>query len=64
MFKYAWDMRLTEAHSAKETILRQLADLELQLEGLLDRIVDAASPAVISAYVGRTTKLERDRIFF
>ena len=62
MFKDAWDMRLTEAHEAKDSVAKQIKELEKQIEGLLDRIVDASSPSVISAYEGRITKLERERI--
>ena len=62
MFKDAWDMRLAEAHNAKDTITRQLADLEKQIESLLDRIVDASSASVITAYEGRIGKLERERL--
>ena len=40
----------------------QLKELEKQIEGLLDRIVDASSPSVISAYEGRIAKLEREKI--
>ncbi|WP_373086912.1 recombinase family protein [Sneathiella sp.] len=62
MFKDAWDMRLVETHDAKETIVKQLQDIEKQIEGLLDRIVDASSPSVIGAYEGRIAKLEREKI--
>ncbi len=55
-------MRLAEAHNAKDTNARQLADLEEQIESLLDRIIDASSPSVITAYEGRIGKLERERL--
>lgn len=62
MFRDAWDMRLSEAHTAKQSIERQKADVEKQIEGLLDRIVETSSPSVISAYEGRIAKLEREKI--
>lgn len=62
MFKDAWDMRLTEANNAKETVERQRADVETQIENLLDRIVDASSATVVTAYEKRIGKLEREKI--
>ncbi|SMO99741.1 hypothetical protein SAMN06265173_1605 [Thalassovita litoralis] len=41
---------------------RQLKDVEKQIENLLDRILDASSPSVVSAYEGRIAKLEREKI--
>lgn len=49
MFKDAWDMRLADAHEAKEAVAQQLKDVEKQIEELLDRIIDASSPSVVSA---------------
>ena len=57
-------MRLAEAHNAQDTIGKQLADLEKQIKSLLDRMVDASSPSVITAYEGRIGKLERERLLF
>ena len=62
MFKDAWNMRLVEAHNAKETVSKQLKDVEKKIEDMLDRILDASSPSVVSAYEGRITKLEREKI--
>ena len=62
MFKDAWDMRLAEACNAKQAVARQLKDVEKQIESLLDRIIDASSPSVVSAYEGRIAKLEREKI--
>jgi len=62
MFLDVWEMRLIEARSARQTLETQLKDIEGQIEGLLDRIVDTASPAVIQAYETRIDKLERQKI--
>ena len=62
MFKDAWDMRLKEAHTAKDAIAKQLRDVERQIEGLLDRVLDATNPSLVSAYESRITKLEREKI--
>ncbi len=62
MFKDAWNMRLTEAESAKKALEKQCKEAEAQIEGLLDRIVDASSPTVVTAYENRIAKLEREKI--
>ena len=58
----AWDLRLNEGHKAKEEWGRQLKETAKQIEGLLDRIVDASNPSVITAYEQRIAKLERQKI--
>ena len=62
MLRDAWDMRLASAHTAKDTLQKQLVDVERQIESLLDRIVDFASPSVVGAYEARIDKLERQKI--
>ncbi|WP_152477087.1 recombinase zinc beta ribbon domain-containing protein [Roseovarius sp. THAF9] len=62
MFRDAWNMRLSEAESAKKALEKQCKDAEAQIEGLLDRIVDASSPTVVTAYEKRISKLEREKI--
>ena len=62
MFKDAWNMRLAEAHNAKETVTRQVRDVEKQMENLLDRIMSATSDSVVTAYEGRLAKLEREKL--
>ena len=61
MFIDAWDMRLAEAHSAKLALVKQLKDVEAQIEGVMDRIVVATNPSIISAYEKRIERLERDK---
>ena len=62
MLRDAWNMRLVIAHNEKEALRRQLEDLNRQLESMLDRIVEANSASVVSAYETRIEKLERDKI--
>ncbi len=62
MFNDAWNMRLIEAKNDKAALKRQIADLDKQIQGLLDRIMDATSPSVIGAYEARIDKLEREKI--
>jgi site-specific DNA recombinase len=62
MLRDAWDMRLAGAHSAKDAVQKQLGDVERQIESLLDRMVESASPSVVGAYETRIKKLERQKI--
>ena len=61
MLRDAWDARLVAAHGDKEAIQAQLRETERQIEGLLDRIVDASSASIVSAYESRIEKLERKK---
>tara|TARA_R110000787_G_scaffold28730_1_gene78162 strand:+ start:4117 stop:5769 length:1653 start_codon:yes stop_codon:yes gene_type:complete len=61
MFEDAWNARLQSVTASQGEIKRQLKTVEKQIESLLDRIVDATSPSVISAYETRLTKLEREK---
>ena len=62
MFKDAWNMWLVQAHREKDETIRQMADTEKQIETLLERIMEADSPAVIRAYEGKIAKLEREKL--
>ncbi|WP_371157009.1 recombinase family protein [Jannaschia sp. 2305UL9-9] len=62
MLRDAWNMRLTLALGEKEALQKQLADIDGQLEGMLDRIVEANSASVVRAYESRIDKLERDKL--
>ncbi|EIE50556.1 resolvase-like protein [Citreicella sp. 357] len=62
MLRDAWNMRLALALGEKEALQKQLADIDGQLEGMLDRIVEANSASVVRAYESRIEKLERDKL--
>ncbi|WMS43118.1 recombinase family protein [Acuticoccus sp. MNP-M23] len=61
MFKDAWDARLAQASQATASIKAKLADLEKQIDQLLDRIVDTANTSVAKAYEQRIAKLQREQ---
>ena len=46
----------------KEALRQQQSDVDRQIEGLLDRIVEAKNASVVTAYEARIEKLERDKI--
>ena len=62
MFADIWEMRLAEAHRAKDTLDAQVKDIGSQIEALLDRIVEATNNSVVAAYEARIDKLERQKI--
>jgi site-specific DNA recombinase len=61
MFVKAWDMRLSEAHRAKDALHAQISSIDSQIEKLLDRIVESSSATVVKACETRIDKLERQK---
>lgn len=62
LFKHGWDQRAAQAAALARSYEQEAKKLEKQIEGLLDRIVDASSQAVITAYEKRITELERAKL--
>ena len=62
IFTDIWEIRRSEASSARATPETQLQETEKQIENLLDRIMNASSPSVIGAYEKRIAELEREKI--
>jgi site-specific DNA recombinase len=62
MFKHGWDQRAAQAVALVRSYEQEAAKVEKQIEGLLDRIVEASSQAVVAAYEKRITELERQKV--
>ena len=62
MFRDAWDTRLAQTVGQVKEMKAGIRQLEKQIEQLLDRIVDATSDSVVSAYEKRITKLDREKL--
>ena len=62
MFKDGWEKRSRYAAAIANSAGRELNRIDKQIEGLLDRIVDATNPSVISAYEKRISKLENEKL--
>ena len=62
MFKNAWDQRSAQAQAGLTALKRDVTKIEKQIDGLLDRIVEASLPSVITAYEKRLAKLEREKL--
>ena len=62
MFKDAWSQRLAQAKQAAVTIKRDINAIDRQVDQLLERIVGAENPTVISAYETKLAKLEKEKL--
>ncbi len=62
LFKEGWNRRLAHTASMAQSVKHEMLKIEKQIEGLLDRIVEASSPSVISAYENRIAKLEKNKL--
>ncbi|MFQ6549895.1 recombinase family protein [Aestuariibius sp. 2305UL40-4] len=62
MFKDAWDQQLARVQSQSGEAKRQIKAIEKQVDGLMDRIVEANSSSVISAYEAKIDRLETEKL--
>ncbi|WP_107497004.1 hypothetical protein [Thalassobius sp. I31.1] len=62
MFRDAWGQRAGQMEADKRLIRTERNRLAKQIEGLLDRVVDADSPTLITAYEKRIEKMEREKL--
>ncbi len=62
MFEDLWDHRLASLKSMNRSLEAEVVKIERKIGQLLDRIVDAQSSSVISAYEQRIAALEENRI--
>ncbi|MEM7547696.1 MAG: recombinase family protein [Pseudomonadota bacterium] len=62
IFDDIWAMRFVDAQDAHRALESQISDIERQIEGLMDRIMDASSATVVAAYEARLEKLERQKL--
>jgi len=54
-------MRLAQASQAGKALKASIKKLDSQIDRVLDRIVEAGSPSVISAYEKKISRLEREK---
>ena len=62
MFRDIWDHRLAKADEAVQSLKQHLRQSDKQIEGLLDRILNASSDAVIRTYEQKITELESSKV--
>ena len=58
----AWNQRAAQINETRKALRREMLALEKQIDGLLNRLIDASSPATIKAYERKIDQLERDRL--
>jgi len=62
MFKSAWTQRQAQADALLDSLRAESTKVDQQIEGLLDRVVDASTPSVITAYEKRIAALEQRKL--
>lgn len=62
MLQDGWDLRLNQVDQVRAAIKQNVGKVEKQIDGLLDRIVEASNPKVISAYEKRIAALEHEKL--
>ena len=62
MFEDAWSQRATQGREMAKALTQEVVKIERQIEALLDRVVDASSSSVISAYEKRIANLEKQKL--
>lgn len=62
MFRDCWNTQIEQGKEIEKAITRQLAEAEKKIEKILDAVVEASNPRVISAYEKQIDKLERETL--
>ncbi len=62
MFTKHWDSHRAQIKSAHTSIKEQISHLDLQISGMLNRIVDASTDSVIKAYEKKVDDLEMEKL--
>ena len=62
MFADAWEQQRARSKDVAKTLKADLARIETEITGLIDRIVAADQPRVVAAYEARIDRLERDKL--
>ncbi len=62
MFKNAWDQRLAQTLDRVRILKTDVNKIDKQIEQLMDRIVEAPSSSIVSAYEKRIAKLEKQKL--
>ena len=62
MVSDAWNQRAAQINETRKALRRDMLALEKQIDGFLNRLVDASSPATIKAYERKIEQLERDKL--
>ena len=61
MLNKVWRMRIDAASSRRTRALADLARLEKKADQMMDRLIEADTPALIAAYEGKLRKMEEEK---
>ncbi|MCB1832630.1 MAG: recombinase family protein [Geminicoccaceae bacterium] len=61
MLEDAWQQRTAQAEAMIDSARAELRTIDARIENLLERVVEASSPAVIGAYEAKIESLDRQR---
>ncbi|WOF72758.1 recombinase family protein [Parvibaculaceae bacterium PLY_AMNH_Bact1] len=62
IFRTMWDQGAQQVKERNDKLRRDIAQIDKQVEALLDRIVDAPTASVVSTYEKRIAKLEANKL--
>ncbi|MCR9089229.1 MAG: recombinase family protein [Rhodobacteraceae bacterium] len=62
MFTDLWDMRHARAELERKTLEAQAAKIDKDIEALVDRLIETASPSVSQRIEARVSQLEREKL--
>jgi len=62
MFRHAWDIRSAQSQQDAKTGAQQIAEIDKQIDALLDRIVETQNATVIRAYETKIDAMEKEKI--
>ncbi|MBM1556225.1 recombinase family protein [Sulfitobacter mediterraneus] len=63
MFRDLWQARLKSAEDEKQSMRRQLSQMERKAAQILDRLIDTDSDTLITAYEARLREMEEQKTF-
>lgn len=62
MIKDAWTQRVAQSKHWRQAVQKEIQNIDKQIDGFLDRIVESNSPAAITAYERKLTQLEKNKL--
>ena len=61
MFQDAWDLRAREADNISARLRQEASQLQLKIDRLVDRLVEADQSSLVAAYEARIERLQHDK---
>ncbi|MEO1243769.1 MAG: recombinase family protein [Pseudomonadota bacterium] len=62
MFKKGWELQAAQTESVRQTSRQKIGEIDNQVSGLLDRIVEATNTRVVAAYEKKIDDLEKEKL--